>query len=215
MDDCDGATRVVDFLSGCAGFAIVHGQRAHYSHMGATITDTILQAGMNYRTVVLPRVQALMSSYPEAITTSGFQKLIAFFGLRNLLRWNDAEKPQRIMELTWLLCGEGLETEAMVREWLQMPGNPEILLRLRGVGSKTVDYLRILVGIPSIAVDRHIKTLLAASGIEYRGYEHAKNTISRAAELMGISYEVFDQAVWQLVSTGQLNNARSGEMASR
>ena len=47
-----------------------------YCHMGATITDTILQAGVKYATVVVPRVKNILEKYPEAKTTSDFYRLL-------------------------------------------------------------------------------------------------------------------------------------------
>ena len=46
--------------------------RAGYCHMGATLTDTVLQAGLNYRSVVLPRVSRILDLYPNAKTTTSF-----------------------------------------------------------------------------------------------------------------------------------------------
>ncbi|MEW6068163.1 MAG: hypothetical protein AB1610_07735 [Nitrospirota bacterium] len=42
-----------------------------YNHMGATITDAMLQAGTTWDTVVKPRIKKLLN-YSEAKTTTGF-----------------------------------------------------------------------------------------------------------------------------------------------
>jgi hypothetical protein len=35
-----------------------------YGHMGATLTDAVLQSGISYETVVLPRVERILRDYP-------------------------------------------------------------------------------------------------------------------------------------------------------
>jgi endonuclease III len=172
--------------------------------MGATISDTVLQAGLNYRNVVEPRVRKLIAEFPNARTTSDFQELLAFHGLKTLLRWNDSEKPRRIMEMTWFLSTEGLQTESMVCQWLQKPGNANLLLQLKGIGPKTVDYLKMLVGIPSIAVDRHIKNLVNNIGLQYKQYEDVQKVVGLAADYLGVDQNSFDWAIWSYLSTKQV-----------
>jgi hypothetical protein len=43
-----------------------------YGHMGATLTDAILQQGIDYTTVVEPRVNNILTTYPEAKATTQF-----------------------------------------------------------------------------------------------------------------------------------------------
>lgn len=197
------AMKLANYILSLNGFFDLLESRMGYQHMGATISDSVLQAGLNYRHVVEPRVKRLILEHPEARTTSDFQELIAFHGIKTLLQWNDPEKPRRIMELTWFLSSEGLQTESMICQWLQKPGNANLLLQLRGVGPKTLDYLKMLVGIPTIAVDRHIKNLVTAIGLEYKQYEDVNKVVSLAADQLGINRNSFDWAIWSYLSTNQ------------
>lgn len=201
MNYTDDAIKIADYILSLHGFFDLIEPRHGYHHMGATISDTVLQAGLNYRHVVEPRVRKLLLEYPKARTTSDFQELLAFHGLKELLRWNDPEKPRRIMEMTWFFSSEGLQTEDMVCEWLQKPGNPKLLLQLRGVGPKTVDYLKMLVGIPSIAVDRHMKNFVRNIGLQYKEYEDVRRVVGLAADHLGINRNSFDWAVWSYLSS--------------
>jgi len=196
------AKRLVQYVSSLDGFFSLVGPREGYQHMGATITDTILQAGLNYRTVVEPRVKNLIRDYPEAQTTTVFRELISFYGLRKMLNWNHPEKPRRIMDMIWLFSNEGLETEAMVKDWLQKPGNANLLLNLKGVGAKTVDYLKMLVGLPALAVDRHVRVLVSAAGLNYSRYEDVQRVVGLAADNLGIREDYFDRAIWSYQSAG-------------
>ena len=70
----DGA-RVAAFLRGLDGFDFVEDLAIPYNHMGATITDAVLQAGLPYEATVWPRVQHVMT-ISEAATTSGFLRAL-------------------------------------------------------------------------------------------------------------------------------------------
>ena len=67
---------LVKYIESLNDFKIIEDIGGNYNHMGATITDSILQAGTKYDTVVKPKVQNLRNLYPEVRTTSDFQKLI-------------------------------------------------------------------------------------------------------------------------------------------
>jgi hypothetical protein len=175
-------------------------ERTGYSHMGATLTDTVLQAGVNYRSVVLPRVQHILHVYPQAGTTSGFWQLLRDVGPGTVLRWSHPEKIERLNRLVDLLLTKKLETEFDVATWFCSDTAATELLAIKGVGPKTVDYLKILVGIPSIAVDRHVKTLFRIVGLEYRDYDDFKSVMYHAAEILNVQPQILDGVIWQYVS---------------
>lgn len=197
------AKKLARFVSTLEGFPRIPKPRRSYGHMGATITDTILQAGMNYRTVVEPRVRNLMQEHPEADTTTGFRNLIAFQGLKSLIRWDHAEKPRRIMDLTWFFSNEGLETEESLRDWLVRPGNANLLTCLKGVGQKTVDYLKMLAGVPSVAIDRHVRVLVHQVGLPYTRYSDLQQVVQLAADHLRMDRSGFDWAIWSYMSSGE------------
>jgi len=65
----DNAKALVKYIGTLTDFQIVDPSYP-YNHMGATITDAMLQAGINYEAVVKPRVNCVYGYY-EAKTTSG------------------------------------------------------------------------------------------------------------------------------------------------
>ena len=69
------AQALADHIRSLEGFTFVRPAPPH-GHMGATMVDSILQRGMNYDAVVLPRVHRLRDEHPEAATTSGFAELM-------------------------------------------------------------------------------------------------------------------------------------------
>ncbi len=171
-----------------------------YRHMGATISAAILQAGLNWETTVQPRIGRLRTQFPEAETTTGFLRVLTQRGHVDVLSWQHDEKPKRILGLTHFLLSEKVETEEDLKNWLLQAGNNHRLLALHGVGEKTVDFLKILVRIPTNAVDRHLNAFLAAAGIDASGYKETHDIIDRAADLGGVDRIVFDFSIWRYMS---------------
>jgi hypothetical protein len=171
-----------------------------YNHMGATITDAMLQPGINYKTVVRPRVEKIRDNYPKAKTTSGFLEIIKKIGLKKLLDWQDSEKPRRILEVTKFFAQEGIETEAELKNWIEEAQNSAKLDAVRGVGNKTIDYFRFLSGTPTTAIDRHLLSFLKIAKINVRGYPEAKEVINKTADLIGKDKSLLDHSIWKYMS---------------
>lgn len=190
-----------NYVQSQAGFVLVEDVSEPYDHMGATITDAILQAGLNYATVVQPRVERLRREYPTCRTTTGFLNALEEQGPATLIRWTHPEKSGRIMGLARFLQVEGIETESQLATWLETPGNPSRLKQLRGIGDKTADYLRILVGLQASAVDRHLLAFLQQAHVDVHGYADAQAVINATADLLGVDHRRFDFSIWTYMST--------------
>ena len=201
--------RLVNYIKGLSDFEFVNSIDGQYNHMGATLTDAVLQAGVNYTTVVKPRVQHILQHYPEARTTSGFLALLNRETPEKLLNWQPGRKPNTLRQLTELLATKGLEGEADIRLWLQAETNRAILRELHGIGSKTIDYLQILVGDQGVAVDRHIYNFLANAGITNVNYEQAHHFVSEAARLLDVPLATLDHSIWRYMSKSK-ETPRSG-----
>jgi hypothetical protein len=52
----DNALQLINFISSLPDFSIEVNYSFGYKHMGAVVSDAILQSGLNYRTVVQPRI---------------------------------------------------------------------------------------------------------------------------------------------------------------
>ena len=189
-----GYIRLLDSLT------IVDYFDGNYNHMGATISDAILQAGTKYETVVRPRIEGILEIYAEAATTSAFWQLLKEKGPKTVLRWNDDEKPNRVVEFTKYLLEEGIETEKELGEWISSESNKTRLLQLRGIGPKTIDYIKILAGLQTVAVDQHLYALLREAGIEAASYEEARDILNHTADIMGTERVLLDHSIWQYMS---------------
>jgi len=167
-----------------------------YNHMGALLTDAILQAGLRYETVVLPKVLRVKDTYPEAFTTSGFLNILEARGYQEVLQWKDEEKPDRLKRLATFLQERNVETVEDLKTWLERPQSRKELLGIKGVGPKTADYLALLAGLPRVAVDRHIKSFCAEAGIK----KNVARAVKEAAEELGTDVVCLDYSIWFYMS---------------
>ena len=188
--------KLASYMQSINGFNDLVRERSAYRHMGATICDTILQAGLNYKTVVAPRVNQVLERWPSATTSSAFLYNVRRYNLYSVINWTDNEKPRRIIGLTEFLVDEDLETEVEVADWLSDEENIESLRKLRGFGPKTTDYFKMLVGISTVPVDRHVRNFLTKAGVSATGYQETQSLFNDAADLLAFDKSSLDYAVW-------------------
>lgn len=194
------ARKLVQFLSDRQDIFPAPSERSIASHMGAALADSVLQAGLNYETVVLGRVNRIIQLFPEAATISGTIDVLSEHGPSHFLSWSH---PHKIVRFTGMLCHlheEGVESCTELYVWLNEERARKSLLSLKGVGPKTVDYLCTLVGIDCVAVDRHVRQLSRWAGVEQTDYLELKLVVSYAADLIGMPRRQFDWWLWRVMS---------------
>jgi len=169
--------------------------------MGATLADAVLQRGIDYKAVVEPRVKHLKATYPDAITTSAFARVLEHDGAPRVLDWADGPKPLTLVVLVGVLLENGIETEEDLRVWLELPANITRLHQIKGIKDKTTDYLRILVGVQTVAVDMHLFGFLEEAGIHTRDYAEAHRILLEVAEILGVEASKLDHSIWRYRSS--------------
>jgi len=175
-----GAT-LAEFVAALDDFRMVEDLAVPYNHMGATITDAVLQAGLRYETVVRPRVQHVMEAFPEAATTSGFLRLLRDRGGEEVVRWTHPEKLGRMEAVAELFVAK--------------------LAAVRGMGPKTIGYFKILCGEKdTAAIDVHLMRFLERAGVKVRDYDHARQVVAEAAPLLGVFAARLDHSMWTYMS---------------
>jgi hypothetical protein len=197
MDEVD---RLIKYLQSLPNFRKLD-PSPPVDHVGAIITDAVLQAGMNYERVVRKRVDAV-KAIEAAATTRGFLAELRRRGPANVLAWQGGRKPQCALSLAELLHREGVDSVDDLRSWLQRAGSFSKLRTIAGIGPKTVDYLKILVGLPAVAVDVHLSKLLAAADVPLGSYETQRSILEGAADRLGMNRSAFDYSVWKVMANG-------------
>jgi len=113
---------------------------------------------------------------------------------------HSGQLPMRFEAVLALFLHEGVDTEAELRDWLWHSDGATKLRTIQGIGPKTADYFKILVGIPESAIDRHLLGFLLMAGIGPVGYEEAQAIINATADLMGVGRAHSDHSIWQYMS---------------
>lgn len=200
MFELKAARKIASTLEGNLVSAQNHTHIINYNHVGATVCDSILQAGLNYNNVVKPRIRNILVLYANYETTSSFLDLINRFGLDNIIKWQNEVKIKRIKALLTLFKTENLETEVNIKHWLFNKESEAKLLQINGIGPKTVDYLKKLIGINSIPIDRHLIHFAKEIGLMETDYQYLQKVFKYAADLMSIEHSTFDSMVWSFLS---------------
>lgn len=173
-----------------------------YNNMGATIIDGILQAGVNYDSVVRPRVDKFREEYGDLKTTNDFYDLITKNDLSVLINFKGA-KIQRIHQLTKLLKIQGIETEKDLFMWLSNDDNVLTLSNIKGIKDKTINYLKILTGHKdTLAIDVRLRNFikLCCKDIELFSDKYAFELLKKVALKLKVEPTTLDYSIWKYMS---------------
>ncbi|WP_263770125.1 hypothetical protein [Propionivibrio soli] len=191
------ARRIADHAKGEGALWEQKVPRATCEHLGAVLADSVLQAGLNYANVVRPRVLAILRTYPKADTISALLKLIQERRTGEFLNWRHHEKVTRFETLVNFLGEWGIEGVQDLRTNLAAEQFRDAIQTINGVGPKTVDYMACLVGIDSIAVDRHVRSFAKTVGVENDDYFFLRKSFCCAADLLMLPRREFDAWLWR------------------
>ena len=210
MDNIDNSVqKVIDLLERIPHNYAEITQRTPYYNMAATLTDSVLQAGMNYKSVVYPRVYNILSKYSDYRTTCDFIILFQTIPIEEIIQWKNKRKQDTICNLAWYLYNCNINTEDDLAEWILDDRNAESLLEINGVGRKTIDYMKLLSGQQAIPIDRHMFQFLEIAGVLTADYNEASRILRKTASVLEVGESVLDKTIWnymsQKKSDGQLS----------
>ena len=146
---------------------------------------------------VRPRVDRIAADYPTGRTTSGFLLHLHSDGPTKVLNLRSGRKLRTIVELATFLINVGVETTADLRSWLQVAGHSPLLMTVHGVGPKTVSFLKLLVGLDAIAVDRQVLRFVQEASVDLKAPELVEAILTKAGKQLGLSGADVDQLVWR------------------
>lgn len=192
--------KLAHYVRSLPDFVLFETIDGNYKHIGATVADAILQANNNYKTHVKPRVNRILAQYPSARTTSSIQSLLRSVPAAEFLGWRGIDRAQRFSRVFDLFAAEGIENEEDLREWLSLDSNLPRLRAIKGIGPKTIDYFKILVGMSTSAIDRHLLSFLELAGLAPCSYLDAQSIINATADILRIDRAYFDHSIWQFMS---------------
>lgn len=196
----EAAGQLVAFIQSLPDFRIWDQIDGCYDHVGATLADAVLQANNNYERNVRGRIDRIRKDYADCVTLKDLQRLLHTITAQKFLHWNGTRKPDTFRALVNLLAREGVDTEAELRTWLRQDDSKAKLLTVPFVGPKTADYLKILVGLPTAAIDIRLLRFLERAGLGKPDYDDAQRIIHQAADLMKVGRAHLDHSIWRYMS---------------
>jgi hypothetical protein len=198
--DADDVAKVANLLAFVRpSLPKVDGFRQRYSHMGALLADVALQSSLNYASVVLPRVQRIGEVYGDRPRTSQMLDAVQEVGADRVLGWRHPDKPRRFMELLYACREVQVETVEELGDALSSGCVLSQFARIRGIGPKSLDYLQLLAGVATVAIDRHMSWFLDAAGVRRRAYEDRRDLMVQACESLGVDVAQTEHALWRLL----------------
>jgi len=197
--------KLIKFIENHQDFNIIKSNSCFYNnHLGAVLTDIILQAGLNYRTVVLPRVLHVYNEFYAANNLDGLLSTINEIGLNNFLNWQNEIKLNRFQFVLDYLVDNSIQTTNELHKHLTRDINLKSFLSIQGIGNKTLDYFFKLMNVDTITVDRHIINFLSQANINYFNYHSAKKIVEYAADILDISRRDIDYSIWNYMSNNSI-----------
>lgn len=200
--------KLIEFIENHKEFNIIKSNSCFYkSHLGAMLADIILQAGLNYKNVVLPRVLSIYTNYPDAYNLDGLTLTLNNVSVELFLNWKDEKKIGRFKNVLEYLKSNKIQTTQELASSLAFNNNKDRFLSINGIGYKTIDYFLKLMDVETIAVDRHIIKFLTQANIKYYNYQSAKAIVEYTADILNISRRDIDYSIWHYMSekSNQMN----------
>ena len=189
---------LITYIGNARGFQLIAAPDCPYrNHIGALLTDVVLQAGLNYQHVVAPRVSKVLNDYPVAYTVNRFSAVLQKYSIETVLDWHDCEKQIRMDRILEFCKAQGIQNSYQLKIYLvNSKSNSDKFKSIRGIGDKTYDYLLKLLGVESVAVYKFVSD----AGIIYKNYKEAKQIVEYAADMMQISRRTLDYSIWLYMS---------------
>lgn len=201
MNIVQESRRLADFILKLNSFQIIQSKdKVEFNHIGGLYTDIVLQSGLNYRSVVLPRVQRVLKLFPEAYTVQAFSVLIEDKGLQHVINWNHPIKLKRLLTLLDFSISNKIDDCNDLRSFFSESENRNKFLRLNGFGPKTLDYCLKILNFEIVAVDRHIYSFVGMAGIPNKDYQETKMVVEFAADFLDVSRSSMDYSIWNYMS---------------
>jgi hypothetical protein len=204
VDDEGSAERVAELvrvLVPCMSGSMHSGRllRPRYTHMGAILADTALQAGLSYSTVVQPRIERLLRTFPAAVSITGLCKDLSETSASVFLNWTHPEKVERFVNLVEACSSASVDTIWDFQEWVVTRIAAAALGSIRGIGPKSVDYLRMLAGHSAVPMDRHLFRFIAMAGVRTNNYYVAQRAFIDGCVLAGLDPDYAERELWRLM----------------
>ncbi len=200
VEETKNARKLANYISS-TNLRIVKKNSYDYNNMGALLTDIVLQAGLSYENVVLPRVSFILNVLNKKNTLKDYVAFIEIHGIEYALQCKNKRKINLMKDLLVFLSNHNINKCTDFKNFIKDLRNHQELIAIKGIGPKTINYTQKLLGLDTIAVDRHIITYCKNAGINESNYFNIKKIVEYAADFLNIPRSVMDDSIWYFMST--------------
>jgi thermostable 8-oxoguanine DNA glycosylase len=156
---------------------------------------------MNYKTVVLPRVNRILDRYPNYTSIDYFISDLDENTIQEILMWKGVTRQRRFFKLATFLYDQDVYTSQELKSWISIDTNQEHLLQIEGIGPKSIDYLSLLVGNSAIPIDRHLCNFAVMSGVTNTTYSYLSELYKQVCDFLRIEYHKLDCIIWNFMNS--------------
>ena len=195
-DDVDRLLSYIDFFK----FDFTSYELVSNDNICAVLAEVVLQSGMNYKTVVYPRVARIKLEFDFLSSIDSILNYVNLVNIEEILLWSGSTRKERFLELVTFLSSYGINSCNDLHSWLLCSKNQNELLKVKGIGPKSLDYLMLLVGISSIPIDRHLLSFAQMSGVQSSEYQYISSLYKKVSDYYDIEYHVLDSTIWNFMN---------------
>lgn len=171
--------------------------------------DAVLSINRKYAAFVTPRIDNFKREYPDIDTLEALTKLIKQKGYEGFCAvWNyrHIERVGLLHRLSTKFLEYKYQSNrtndlAAMKDWASSVDVMDYLnFNVKGIGLKTFQYLRMLLGVPTVKPDRHISRAVAlALGRSSSEIESISLLVS-ASKQLGLDVTNVDHNIWKFFS---------------
>lgn len=198
MGHVDRLAHLVSFLMPCFQPRLT---REPWNHIGALLADVCLQAALNYEWVVRPRVERIALNYGSFRTIQSLRSLLECVPIAEFLQIANKRKQRTFLDLIELCYLSQVDTIDDLKLWMKSTEAVPALFKIQGIGHKSVDYLRMLLGEDAFPIDRHMKFLVAVAGLDQcvTEYDDIRRLFELSCKELRVDIRATEVALWQLI----------------
>jgi len=172
-----------------------------YPNPVLVLMDAVLSINRKYDAFVVPRIRGFSEQYPEVTTLRRLKILIDAHGHRSFdVVWN-YNHPDRVRILDELTChflelqrAQGIDGEMeTMQSWARTGNN----LPVSGIGFRTTQYLRMMLGTSTVKPDVHIQRAVRDAVGRSLPDRTIVQVVEAAARRLKVEATSLDHAIWK------------------
>jgi hypothetical protein len=172
--------------------------------------DAVLSINRRYFRFVVPRIKYFQENYPDITTLAQLKNLIQKVGYNGFATVWNYKHPSRVETLESLVSKyieynialNFSDDLAGMRHWANHTNvSAYMQFGVKGIGLATFQYLRMLLGVPTVKPDVHIKRAVSEALRRKVTDLEAIWIVEQASKEIGLSATIVDHSLWRVFAS--------------